>query len=322
MPIERTVIGSFPPFSQPYSPENVIKAITNIVDLQLRYGIDVITDGEQRGSMIEYFEQIPGLERTKKGLKIVGKIKPMDNPDSFYKISDYRYVKSYLTSQGKENVKIKITITGPVTLCFSSAMEDLVSTKKYYKDLRNPEIYSDFSEVLSSLARRAIDIGAYLQIDEPGLSGGFIQPELGKEILNRFFSSLPKSAIAEGKVSMHVCGSISSRLYSQLLGLDMGILSLGFSGKEESANIDVISRKSLEDNHKKLGAGFISNKVVEDEKTALERLKQIAQIVGPENIAYVHPTCGFRSTSPELVEPILKNMKIASDDFIKSLFQV
>ena len=106
MPIEKTVVGSFPQSSRPLE-----EAIREVVDLQLAYGIDLITDGELRKNMIQYFEQIPGLERLDDGLKIVGKIEPIkrDKVDEFYKINDYRKVKSILESLGKENVKIKIT---------------------------------------------------------------------------------------------------------------------------------------------------------------------------------------------------------------------
>jgi len=54
MQIETTVVGSFPKSDSP-----VEKAIREIVDLQLNYRIDLITDGEQRSNMIQYFEQIP-----------------------------------------------------------------------------------------------------------------------------------------------------------------------------------------------------------------------------------------------------------------------
>ena len=58
MPIETTVVGSFPELDSPL--EN---ALTEIVDFQLHYGISLITDGEQRSNMIQYFEQIPGLQK-------------------------------------------------------------------------------------------------------------------------------------------------------------------------------------------------------------------------------------------------------------------
>jgi hypothetical protein len=81
--------------------------------LQLHYDIDLITDGELRTNTIQYFEQIPDLERLGDGLRIVGKIEPVkrDNIDEFYKIKDYKTVKSILEGIGKETARIKITIT-------------------------------------------------------------------------------------------------------------------------------------------------------------------------------------------------------------------
>lgn len=145
MPIEKTVVGSFPKSDSPLE-----KAIREIVDLQLYYGIDVITDGELRSNMIQYFEQIPGIERLGDGLRIVRKIEPMerDKIDEFYKIKDYKTVKSILESLGKETVKIKITITGPMTLGTTCALTDINSTLEHY-DLDDEEtLYSDFSHAL------------------------------------------------------------------------------------------------------------------------------------------------------------------------------
>ena len=314
MSIERTVIGSFPRWA-----DSLEKAIEEVVSLQLHYGIDVITDGEQRGGMIEYFEQIPGLERIDGKLKIVGKIEPMDDIDGFYKIKDYKKVKAILESQEKNDVKVKITLTGPITLGISCMSTDMKSAMKFYNVKDREALYSDCSYALLPLVKRALDIGAYVQFDEPGF--GFTSPEPAKEVLNDLVSHLPSSAIEEEKISIHVCGSIGgiAKLYDELLDLDFSILSLAFSGKEERNNIDVISRKSLEEHKKRLGVGFISNIEIEDDKIALERLTNIAQKIGVENIAYIHPDCGFGSTSPKKVRPILENMKKASDVFTQSL---
>ena len=67
MPIQRTVIGSFPtpPISVPHE-----EAIRNVVELQLKYGINPISDGEQWGKMIEYASQTPGTELTDRGIKL------------------------------------------------------------------------------------------------------------------------------------------------------------------------------------------------------------------------------------------------------------
>ena len=75
----------------------------------------------------------------------------------------------------------------------------------------------------------------------------------------------------------------------------------------------------MEDYGKKLGAGFISNVKVESVETVFRRLRRIAEKVGVENIAFVHPDCGFRETPPNIVEEILATMKKASEEFIKSL---
>ena len=118
---------------------------------------------------------------------------------------------------------------------------------------------------------------------------------------------------------MHMCGAISRSLYNEVLDLNVGILSFAFSGEKEKINKDIVSRKTLEENQKRLGVGFISNTKVEEEKIALSRLTNIAEIVGPENIASIHPDCGFGNTPPEIVVPILENMKKASDKFMLSL---
>ena len=269
----------------------------------------MITDGEQRADMITYFEQIPGLSRGNRGLRVSGKIKPMDDSDDFFKIEDYHLVQSYLDSINRSDVKTKITLTGPVTLGMTSAMGGLSG----YRNVRDPQLYMDCADALLPLASRALEVGAHLQIDEPGISARFESPKY----LERLLSALPDNAIDEGRVSLHVCGSVG-RVYEELMDLSVNIFSFGFSRAQESKNIETISSESLKEG-KRLGVGFISNTSLEDSDTALRRLNRIAGIVGVDNIAYIHPDCGFGPTPPELVEPILRNMKEASDVFLRSL---
>jgi methionine synthase II (cobalamin-independent) len=315
MPIETTVVGSFPKSDSPLE-----RAIREIVDLQLYYGIDLITDGEQRSNMIQYFEQIPGLERFGDGLRIVDKIEPMerDRIDEFYKIRDYKTVKSILESLGKEIVKIKITITGPMTLGTLCASTDIESTMKHYSLDDEEALYSDFSRALLPLAERALDIGAHVQIDEPLLSTGQISLESAEKTLKDFALRLPSFSIEEGKVSCHVCGSIKSvpKLYDVLLDSDIPILSLGFSGEKEKENLNIISRESLEEHDKKLAAGFISNINVEDERIIIKRYNKIEKTAGRENIGYIQPDCGFRMTPLEKVRLILEKMKMVADTIV------
>ncbi len=310
MKLLKTVIGSFPQreHTTAYSHE---KAIQEVVELQLRYGIDIVTDGEQREDLIGYFEQIPGLKKIDKRLRIVGKIEPMENPNEFYKILDSKLVRSYLERLNRNDVKIKIPITGPITLGVTSAIAGL----DYYRNILDQRIYSDCSEALTPLAEKALDVGAYLQIDEPGLSGGYVSPRIAGNILKEFFSFLPDTVIDEGRVSLHVCGAVRDVFYNELLRLKVGIISLAFSGAHESKNIEVVSRESLEENGKKLAAGFISNIFYEEKDVALKRLHTIAEKVGRENLVQGHPDCGFGGTNPNLVEPILRTMEKVVDEF-------
>jgi 5-methyltetrahydropteroyltriglutamate--homocysteine methyltransferase len=299
--MERTTIGSFPRTDKPLE-----AAVADVVDLQLRYRIDVVTDGEQRADMITYFEQIPGFGRGSRGLKVTGRITPMENPGDFYKIRDIKLVKARLRSVGRSGAKVKVTITGPVTLGMTAAMGGLTG----YRGVRDPTLYEDCADALTPLAEAALDAGALLQIDEPGISARFESPKYTE----RLFTALPDSAIDDGRVSLHVCGDVG-RVWDDLMGLSVGILSFGFSRAQEARNVETLSAKKLEAG-KRLGVGFISNTYLEDASAARARLAKIAGIVGVENIAYIHPDCGFAPTQPELVEPILTNMKRAADDFL------
>ena len=312
MPIEKTVIGSFPKSKSPLE-----TALREVVELQLSYDVDLISDGEQRCNMIQYFDQIPGLERRENGLRISGEIKPIARGklDEFYKIKDYRTVRSILKSLGKESTKSKISITGPMTLGTICVSADINSTAEHYNLDEEETLFSDFSNALLPIIERALNIGAYVQIDEPLLSTGQIPLKTAKKILKEFTSSISPKAIEEEKVSCHICGSIKSvpSLYDLLLDLDIPILSLGFSGELERENLDIISKASLEEHGKKLGAGFISNVNVEDDSVIIERLRKILRLAGRENIRYLHPDCGFGLTKPERVRLILEKMKTISD---------
>jgi 5-methyltetrahydropteroyltriglutamate--homocysteine methyltransferase len=307
MLIEKTVIGSFPKLRIPLK-----AALREVVELQLRYGVDLITDGEQRANMIQYFDQIPGTENVGSGLRIVGKIKPLksDKLDEFYKIKDNLTVQSILQGMRKQ-ARTKITLTGPMTLGTITASTDINSAAEHYDLDQEETLFTDFSNALLPIVDKAISVGAYVQVDEPSLSTGQVNVKTAEKILKDFTRRLPADAIKEGKVSCHVCGSIRSvaGLYDALLALEIPILSFGFSGEAERENFDVVSKASLEQHGKKLGAGFISNVIVEEKGVVLERLKRIVDVAGRENIRYLHPDCGFGLTRMEKVKLILEKMQ-------------
>ncbi len=298
--MEITTIGSFPRGGKPLD-----AAIRDAVDLQLRHGVEVLTDGEQRADMITYFEQIPGFDRGSRGLRVSGKIRPMDEPRTFYKLVDHAAMREYLSSTGRGGAKTKITLTGPVTLGMTAALGGVAG----YSGLRDPALYSDCADALAPLAEEALRAGAALQIDEPGISARFESPRYTE----RLITQLPDSAIDGGRVSLHVCGHVG-KVWDELMGLSVGVLSFGFSRAQEARNMEVIAAEGLPEG-KRLGVGFISNTYLEEPDTALGRLRRIAGVVGVHNIAYIHPDCGFAPTPAALVEPILVNMKAAADAF-------
>ncbi|MCW3997576.1 MAG: hypothetical protein NWF10_03285 [Candidatus Bathyarchaeota archaeon] len=311
MLIETSVVGSFPKFEG-----SLDEAINKVVKMQLDYGIDVITDGEHRGSMISYFEQLSGLEKAESSLRIVSKIGPIkDGVDSFHKIVDFKRAKAILENLGREDVKVKVTITGPFTLGTICALTDMQSAEKYYDLVNRKELYFDFAYALLPLVLRALELGALVQIDEPLLSTGSIELGFVKEVLQDFFEEIPASYLNEEKVSLHVCGSIKgvTGLFESLLGLPVPVLSMGFSGEKESENMEIISREAFVDNNKKLGVGFISNVIVEDQETVRNRYDKVERKVGKENIKYLHPDCGFALVSIDKVKKILENMKVVAE---------
>jgi hypothetical protein len=123
-----------------------------------------------------------------------------------------------------------------VILNFSGFAEviDALGGLKYYNTLKDERLYSDLSQALLPLAEKVLDSGAFLQIDEPGLSAGFLPIKFAIKFVNELLTNIKDSAIDENKVSVHVCGSVNRyQLYNELLDLNVGVLSLGFSGNDE-----------------------------------------------------------------------------------------
>jgi 5-methyltetrahydropteroyltriglutamate--homocysteine methyltransferase len=314
MSLQTSVVGSFPQLDEPLD-----IAIDKVVSLQLDYGIDIITDGEQRGSMISYFEQLEGVEKVGDSLRIIDKVRTIeDNVDDFYKIVDFKKVKKLLALKNHRDTKIKVTFTGPITLGSICVLTDQASANKVYNLINRRTLYFDFAKALLPIIKRALELGALIQLDEPLLSTGGIDVNLAKEILEDLFLRLPASFVSDERVSLHVCGSIKRvpKLFDMLLRLPVMVLSFGFSGNKEVENLDIISKELFEVNNKKLGAGFISNTCVENQNKIKNRYLKIERKIGKENIRFLHPDCGFALSSIEVVKQILRNMEIVSKKVI------
>jgi methionine synthase II (cobalamin-independent) len=308
--VERTVIGSFPRLS-----DDIDKAIEKVVTLQLEHGIHIISDGEQRFDMINYFKQLPGLTHSPHGLIITDKIKPIKKIIEFYKIRDLTITQEKLR-EFNQDLEIKISITGPITLGISCATKKL----NYYDSPLDDNLYSDLIKALNQIIIELIRRGSLIQIDEPGISAGFMDPLSAKDVLNNLIDDLEISPKDFNKISLHICGDISDIPNTKdiLKELRIPTLSLAFSGITEKNNLNLALEEIFNKSHKKLGIGCISvNQQLEseiDQPTKVSnRIDMIKKRIGSQSIRYIHPDCGLRDTPIRIVERILSNMKKASE---------
>jgi len=302
--LTRAVVGSFPSFDD----KDIENSILKIVNLQLKYGINIISDGEQRYDMIAYFAgTLPGLKSEGLNSYVTGKIKPPEDLTTFSKIKDFMFVKSFLAQNGKPN-KIKLTITGPVTLGFSCGLNGLEESP--YSTVKDFQLYTDVSTALKPIADEFQKIGALVQIDEPGLSAGYVNYKDFSKELFQWINEMTADLNPENTI-MHICGRIPKRLFEIVLQFEnIGTFSFAFDGMVEKDNINIISREILEDHGKKLGFGCISgvNQVLSDPETVKSNIIAAVEKIGVENIAFIHPDCGLRVLSPEKAEVVLNNM--------------
>ncbi len=305
------VVGSFPSFDS-----DIETSILRVIDLQLKYGIDVISPGEQRYDMIAYFSEVlPGLKHEGNKSYITGKIKSPVELSTFSKFRDIELVKNYLEQRGETNKKIKITVTGPITLGFTCATSSNPHGKGNlgpYSGIIDLDLYADVSTALKPIAEELQKRDVLVQIDEPGFGAGYINyRKFGKEIIQWINEYLTPELKSENTV-MHVCGRLTKGLFEDILVKFENIenLSFAFDGSIEKDNIDIISRKVLEDHGKKLGVGCISgaNAVLSDPKTVKANIAAAVEKIGLDNIKFIHPDCGLKVISPEKAEMVLKNM--------------
>jgi len=279
-----TVIGSYPLKYDLLGKD----AIRQSVQDQLDAGIDLLSDGQTRFDMIQYFATtIEGYSFEGKSF-INGKI-GRGIPDIF--VSDLEVAKE-LTPH------IKGTITGPVTLVFSSRI------KSVYQGYRDENVYMDTAKALLEIAQALEKAGAeWIHIDEPYLSVG-APMEIAKKAIESIALNI------KVPVAVHVCGKII-HIIDKLLDLQgVTLLSHGFKGEN---NLEVLNLPKLVSSDKMLGLGCIDTK-----KSRVEDVEEIAVLIKtglktiPKERLVIHPDCGLRSLDRQVAFAKLKNMVLAS----------
>lgn len=296
-----TTVGSFPATGG--SPE---ESIRDYCRLQLELGFDVIADGEPRHDMISYLiHDIPGLGEYAGRPAVVGRIASPIDPGSCLKTRDLKHVLSALR-EASANRPVKIAITGPVTLGLTCAM----TSSGPYSGPNDGRLYEDLGLALGSLAAHIQSMGAIVQIDEPGLSGGFMEPRRATGYVQVMASDLKPD-----RTILHVCGHLSPQLHRELLRLDgVETFSHAFAGNPE--NVRALDREALVSGQRKLGVGCARVNVLGPQEAdspdrILAALGAVRRAIGDDLLAYVHPDCGLRSTDRQSAEAVLRNLSTA-----------
>ncbi|MEF8836074.1 MAG: methionine synthase, partial [Candidatus Thermoplasmatota archaeon] len=185
-----TVVGSFPSEPTKKSLANsyykktdpYLDSLRDAVDAQLHAGIELLSDGQTRGGMVEIFAE--GL----KGFRIKEKIEI---------VSDIKHTEPITIADAKETKKmipdsngVKGIITGPWTMVNS------VDNQHYDSKM---SAVRDTTEALKKEAEILAEFCDVIQVDEPYFSVDF--PENGKELVEKITDVDPKTAL-------HVCGDI------------------------------------------------------------------------------------------------------------------
>jgi methionine synthase II (cobalamin-independent) len=264
--------------------------------------------------MINYFTSLPGVGSKSTGPYVKAKITPLEHVETFSKLQDLQHVRDYLRSKNREDVQVKVSITGPITLGFACACNGV----EHYSGMRDMRLYSDFASALGPLAVAVAETGCYVQIDEPSLSIRVMEAAQAVKVVNEVLSGVRGSTYDEGKLIVHVCGSLNKPLFEDLMSLDAPALSFAFSAPTVKRNMEAVSKLSLQGHRKKLGVGCVSVQAKTREEVdafdvVIQRLNMIRDKVGEEQIAFVHPDCGMRGTCEDAVEPILERVAESAD---------
>ncbi|MGA2161554.1 MAG: methionine synthase [Methanoregula sp.] len=281
-----TVVGSYPVvkgsgLKSLFDP--LKSAVETAVADQLAAGIDIISDGQVRGDMIQAFAgKLPGI----KGQDVVGKIQPASGPIT---VADTKYARS-------KSPYVKGIITGPSTLAHGLHL----STPMY----RNrEELALDIAAALAVEARHLEAAGVTLiQIDEPIFSTGVADLAVGKQAVELIAGAITIPSC------MHVCGNLGSVL-DDILKINVNVLDFEFS--KNPANLEVFGSRDLAGRMIGYGCVDSSSETVETIPELKKRIEKGVEVFGARSML-VDPDCGMRMRSREAAFWKLRNMAEAA----------
>ncbi len=298
-PLLTTVVGSYPTDDLPLK-----RAIERAVEDQILAGVDVISDGQPRGDMIEVFaSRIPGIERRDDGAWEV--VDTLDFPGSPIVAVDYAQARSLAARRAE----VKGIVTGPITLALSLR----VAPEAPYNAPHDPTLILRLAEIQGRELAALVAAGARVtQVDEPLLPQtlhGLVSLELASGALREFAatSNLPV---------LHTCGDVRD-LANDLLLLNFAIYDIE---NTQTANAAAFDDEQLDFSGSKISAGCVNTANAEVETTDVihERIRATMALIPPERL-WVSPDCGMRLLSRDVALEKLKRMVAATQELRAAL---
>ncbi len=252
--------------------------------------------------MLSLYASLPGVRAEGGVPRIVGRIRPPENPAEFSKVQDLDFL--LRTFPG---LSFKVSLTGPTTFAFSCGAS---GAGPAYKGAADPALHDDLTEAIRVIAHEVASRGVELQLDDPILSQGMRDygPSLAR--IDAIASEVPRS-----RATLHVCGGLRrGNVFPALLSLrNVSTLNLAFAGRAERENVALLQKGALEDRDMFLGVGSVAVQVSRADEimtpsAVAELLREVSSRLGPERIRYVLPDCGLRATPPECVPAILSSL--------------
>ncbi len=298
-----TVVGSYPVvFKEKLSFKEKILDIFGLYDKykyaieiavkdQISAGINIISDGQVRGDMINIFtKNMYGFDEN----RVISKVEFM-KPIT---LKDILYAKN-IAKKINPNVEIKGIITGPCTLASS------VRVESFYTDNKDENLIFDIAKALRKEVEAIKNYVSYIQIDEPILSTGFIDFDIARKAIDIITKDINK------EFAMHVCGNVYN-IAEELYKFNVDILYHEFASNKKNLEI-------LETIPKKIGFGCVNTK-----SRKVESVDEIKEVINSgleilknnpnfnKSKLYIDPDCGMRLLSRDIAYNKLKNMVLAA----------
>jgi 5-methyltetrahydropteroyltriglutamate--homocysteine methyltransferase len=317
-----TVVGSYP--SRPREPTSIISkfsalsgsydnyrpAIEDAVRKQVEAGIEIISDGQVRGNMVQIFARaVPGMAWEDGTSKIKERISHISNSIGANDLKIALKTANNISKDFKAGVQVlscgkfqdgvkgvKGIVTGPTTLVLSSRLEGFYT--KHNRDKAIQDLAMSLKNEVKFLEKAG---AAVIQVDEPFLSTGMANIGNARKAIKIMCQDL------KVPLAMHVCGDVTE-VFPELLKFPVDIIDCEFAGIGK--NLKVLETTDI--NGKKLGFGCVDTKTkkVDSPETIGKLIKKGMELVGEEKMI-ADPDCGMRMLPEHVAFQKLKNMKEA-----------